>query len=136
MRVLFLTYQAGGTGLNLQRANHQVELDPPGYTDALNIQAQARVWRVRQTRMVIKHCLISEDTHEERMLHIQAMKRAMWQEMMERTPDANILTRKKKEMEKQEVFLVQSDSDSSDDDSTMEFLTSQWQHALDLSSWS
>lgn len=129
MRVLFLTYQAGGTGLNLQRANHQVELDPPGYTDALNIQAQARVWRVRQTRMVIKHCLISEDTHEERMLHIQAMKRAMWQEMMERTPDANILTRKK------EVFLVESDEES-DDDSSIEFLTSQWQHALDLSSWS
>jgi SNF2 family DNA or RNA helicase len=74
--VLLISLKAGGTGLNLTAADHVFLLDP-WWNPAAEDQAADRAHRIGQTRPVFVHRLVAEDTVEERILALQARKRAL-----------------------------------------------------------
>jgi superfamily II DNA or RNA helicase len=74
--VLLLSLQAGGSGLNLTAADHVFLLDP-WWNPAVEDQAADRAHRIGQTRPVLVHRLVASDTVEERVLALQASKRAL-----------------------------------------------------------
>ncbi|PKN56253.1 MAG: helicase [Deltaproteobacteria bacterium HGW-Deltaproteobacteria-14] len=74
--VMLLSLKAGGTGLNLTAADHVMLLDP-WWNPAVEDQAADRAHRIGQERPVVVHRLVSQDTVEERILGLQAKKRAL-----------------------------------------------------------
>lgn len=72
--VFLLSLKAGGTGLNLTRADYVFHLDP-WWNPAAEDQATDRAHRIGQQRPVVSYKLIAEDTVEERILELQARKR-------------------------------------------------------------
>ena len=74
--VMLVSLKAGGTGLNLTAADHVFMLDP-WWNPAVEDQAADRAHRIGQTRPVIVHRLIAEDTVEGRILELQGRKRAL-----------------------------------------------------------
>ncbi|RIK99772.1 MAG: helicase, partial [Proteobacteria bacterium] len=74
--VLLLSLQAGGTGLNLTAADHVFLLDP-WWNPAVEDQAADRTHRIGQEKPVLVHRLVAADTVEERVLALQASKRAL-----------------------------------------------------------
>ncbi len=74
--VLAVSLRAGGTGLNLVRANHVVHFDR-WWNPAVEDQASDRVWRIGQTRGVVVHTLVCPGTIEERIAGIIESKRAL-----------------------------------------------------------
>ncbi|HKP61238.1 MAG TPA: DEAD/DEAH box helicase [Polyangiales bacterium] len=75
-RVMLVSLKAGGTGLNLTAADHVFLLDP-WWNPAVEDQAADRAHRIGQERPVLVHRLVAEETVEERMLTLQAKKRAL-----------------------------------------------------------
>ncbi|MGH8480070.1 MAG: SNF2-related protein [Gammaproteobacteria bacterium] len=73
---LFLTTDAGSTGLNLQNASVVINCDLP-WNPARLEQRIARAWRKHQTRPVTVIHLVSEGTIEHRMLGTLAQKQAL-----------------------------------------------------------
>jgi SNF2 family DNA or RNA helicase len=71
---LFLTTNAGSTGLNLQAANTIVNVDLP-WNPAVLEQRIARAHRMGQTRNVQVYVLVTEKTIEEKLLSTLAAKR-------------------------------------------------------------
>jgi superfamily II DNA or RNA helicase len=74
--VLAVSLRAGGTGLNLIRANHVIHFDR-WWNPAVEDQASDRVWRIGQTRGVVVHTLVCPGTIEERIAAIIEAKRAL-----------------------------------------------------------
>jgi hypothetical protein len=74
--LLLATLKAGGTGLNLTRADHVFLLDP-WWNPAAEDQAADRAHRIGQKRPVLVHRLIAKDTIDERLLLLQEHKRAL-----------------------------------------------------------
>jgi len=74
--VLLISLKAGGTGLNLTAADHVFLLDP-WWNPAVEDQAADRAHRIGQTRPVLVHKLIAEDTVEARILELQQRKRSL-----------------------------------------------------------
>jgi SNF2 family DNA or RNA helicase len=74
--VLAVSLRAGGTGLNLVRANHVIHFDR-WWNPAVEDQASDRVWRIGQTRGVVVHTLVCPGTIEERIASIIDAKRAL-----------------------------------------------------------
>jgi SNF2 family DNA or RNA helicase len=74
--VLLISLKAGGTGLNLTEADHVFLLDP-WWNPAVEDQAADRAHRIGQTRPVMVHRLIAQDTVEEGILKLQQKKRAI-----------------------------------------------------------
>lgn len=74
--VLLISLKAGGTGLNLTAADHVFLLDP-WWNPAAEDQAADRAHRIGQDRPVFVHRLVAKDTVEERILALQARKRAL-----------------------------------------------------------
>ncbi len=74
--VMLISLKAGGTGLNLTRADHVFLLDP-WWNPAVEDQAADRAHRIGQERPVLVHRLVAEDTVEERLLTLQERKRAL-----------------------------------------------------------
>ena len=70
---VFLSTDAGATGLNLQNASVVINCDLP-WNPAKLEQRIARAWRKQQTRPVTVINLISENTIEHRMLDTLALK--------------------------------------------------------------
>ncbi len=70
---LFLSSDAGATGLNLQAANVVINMDLP-WNPAKLEQRIARAWRKQQTRQVNVINLVCESSIEHRMLSILAQK--------------------------------------------------------------
>merc|ERR1711909_130597 len=66
-QVMLLSLQAGGVGLNLVGANHLFLLDMH-WNPQLERQACDRIYRVGQTKDVIIHKFLCEDTIERRIL--------------------------------------------------------------------
>ncbi len=62
--VFIISIKAGGTGLNLTRANQVIHYDR-WWNPAVENQASDRAWRIGQTRAVFVHRLTSEGTLEE-----------------------------------------------------------------------
>ena len=83
---VFLSTDAGATGLNLQGASIVVNCDLP-WNPAKLEQRIARAWRKYQTRAVTVVNLISENTIEHRMLATLADKRALAGGVLDREGD-------------------------------------------------
>ena len=73
---LFLTSDAGATGLNLQVANIVINVDLP-WNPAKLEQRIARAWRKHQKRAVQVINLVCENSIEHRILHILSQKKAL-----------------------------------------------------------
>ena len=71
--VLAAQIQSGGTGLNIQSAS-VVVLCEPQYKPSIENQAIARAYRMGQSRNVLVHRLLCEDTIDERIMQILARK--------------------------------------------------------------
>jgi len=74
--VMLISLKAGGTGLNLTAADHVFLIDP-WWNPAVEDQAADRAHRIGQERPVFVHRLVAEKTVEERILELQAKKRAI-----------------------------------------------------------
>jgi superfamily II DNA or RNA helicase len=74
---LFLvSLKAGGVGLNLTAAEYVFLLDP-WWNPAVEMQAIDRTHRIGQVKPVFAYRLVARDTVEERILELQAQKRAL-----------------------------------------------------------
>src|SRR6185437_12196785 len=74
---VFLSTDAGGTGLNLQAASHLVNLDLP-WNPAVLAQRMGRVHRIGQRRSVNVVLMVSEASFEERLEATLDAKRALF----------------------------------------------------------
>jgi superfamily II DNA or RNA helicase len=74
--VFLLSLKAGGTGLNLTRADHVVHVDR-WWNPAVEDQATDRAHRIGQTRPVQVHRLITQGTVEERVAELLRRKRSL-----------------------------------------------------------
>nr|WP_246300073.1 DEAD/DEAH box helicase [Nocardioides panaciterrulae] len=74
--VFLLSLKAGGTGLNLTRADHVVHVDR-WWNPAVEEQATDRAYRIGQTRPVQVHRLITRGTIEERIAELLQRKRVL-----------------------------------------------------------
>ncbi|MBL9107443.1 MAG: DEAD/DEAH box helicase [Myxococcales bacterium] len=90
--VMLVSLKAGGTGLNLTAADHVFLLDP-WWNPAVEDQAADRAHRIGQTRSVLVHKLVAEDTVETRILELQQHKRALAEAALAGADAAATLTR-------------------------------------------
>ncbi len=74
--VFLLSLKAGGTGLNLTRADHVVHVDR-WWNPAVEEQATDRAYRIGQTRPVQVHRMMMRGTVEEKVGELLARKRAL-----------------------------------------------------------
>ncbi len=74
--VFLLSLKAGGTGLNLTRADHVVHLDR-WWNPAVEEQATDRAHRIGQTKPVQVHRMVTHGTIEEKIAELLARKRAL-----------------------------------------------------------
>jgi superfamily II DNA or RNA helicase len=74
--VMLLSLKAGGTGLNLTAASYVFLLDP-WWNPAAEDQAADRAHRIGQDKPVMIYRLVARDTVEERVIELQARKRAL-----------------------------------------------------------
>lgn len=93
-RIFILSLKAGGTGLNLTRANHVFHFDR-WWNPAVENQATDRAFRIGQTRNVQVHKFVCTGTLEERINELIESKKAL----AEQTVDAG------------EQWLTQLDTD-------------------------
>jgi len=74
--LFLISLKAGGSGLNLTGANVVIHFDP-WWNPAVEDQATDRAHRIGQTRSVYSIKLVTAGTVEERVLQLQARKRAL-----------------------------------------------------------
>jgi SNF2 family DNA or RNA helicase len=74
--VFLISLKAGGTGLTLTRADTVIHYDP-WWNPAVEAQATDRAHRIGQDKNVFVYKLISSGTVEERMVQLQARKKAL-----------------------------------------------------------
>jgi superfamily II DNA or RNA helicase len=74
--VFLLSLKAGGTGLNLTRADHVIHFDR-WWNPAVEDQATDRAHRIGQTRAVQVHRLVTEGTIEQKVGQLLQRKRAL-----------------------------------------------------------
>jgi superfamily II DNA or RNA helicase len=75
-KVFLISLKAGGLGLNLTAADYIFLLDP-WWNPAVESQAIDRAHRIGQTRPVFAYRIIARNTVEEKVLQLQAQKRAL-----------------------------------------------------------
>ncbi|UDY23366.1 DEAD/DEAH box helicase [Nocardioides sp. Kera G14] len=85
--VFLLSLKAGGTGLNLTRADHVVHVDR-WWNPAVEDQASDRAWRIGQTKPVQVHRLVMRGTLEERIALLLEHKRALAEAVLGRGESA------------------------------------------------
>ncbi|MCK6550580.1 DEAD/DEAH box helicase [Myxococcota bacterium] len=90
--VMIVSLKAGGTGLNLTAADHVFLLDP-WWNPAVEDQAADRAHRIGQERPVMVYRIVAKDTVEERILELQAKKRAIAETALGEAGAAASLTR-------------------------------------------
>jgi superfamily II DNA or RNA helicase len=74
--ILLASLKAGGVGLNLTAADTVIHVDP-WWNPAVQAQASARAHRIGQDQPVFVYQLVALGSIEERMLELQARKRAL-----------------------------------------------------------
>jgi SNF2 family DNA or RNA helicase len=74
--LFLISLKAGGYGLNLTAASYVFLLDP-WWNPAVEMQAIDRVHRIGQQRTVNAYRLVCRGTVEERLLQLQAQKKAL-----------------------------------------------------------
>ena len=77
---VFLSTDAGGTGLNLQSADTVINLEVP-WNPAVLEQRVARVHRLGQHRPVQVFHFVTRDSIEERVVRVVEQKRSLFQEL-------------------------------------------------------
>ncbi|MEQ8768631.1 MAG: SNF2-related protein [Planctomycetota bacterium] len=75
-QIFVLSLKAGGTGLNLTRANHVFHFDR-WWNPAVEDQATDRAFRIGQKRLVQVHKLVTLGTLEEKIDHMLIQKKAL-----------------------------------------------------------
>jgi len=70
----FISLKAGGTGLNLTRADYVIHLDP-WWNPAVEAQASDRAWRMGQSKPVTVYRIITQGSIEEKILELHAEKK-------------------------------------------------------------
>jgi len=83
--VFLISLRAGGTGLNLTAADTVIHFDP-WWNPALEAQATDRAYRIGQKNPVFVYKLITVGTIEEKILMLQQKKRALFEGILEGTP--------------------------------------------------
>ncbi|HEX4453630.1 MAG TPA: DEAD/DEAH box helicase, partial [Kofleriaceae bacterium] len=104
---LFLTTNAGSTGLNLQAANTVINVDLP-WNPAVLEQRIARAHRMGQTQPVCVFVLVTEQTLEENLLTTLSSKRELAMAALDpesRVADVDIRTQADDIKEKLEILL-------------------------------
>lgn len=81
IRVFLISLKAGGTGLNLTEADY-VYLVDPWWNPAVENQAIDRSYRIGQDKAVMAVRLICPDTIEEKIVKLQATKRALSNDLL------------------------------------------------------
>ncbi|MBE9126717.1 MULTISPECIES: DEAD/DEAH box helicase [unclassified Coleofasciculus] len=81
-RILILSLKAGGTGLNLTRANHVFHIDR-WWNPAVENQATDRAFRIGQTRNVQVHKFVCNGTLEEKINDIIESKKQLAEQTVE-----------------------------------------------------
>ena len=76
VRAMILSLKAGGTGLNLTAANQVIHYDL-WWNPAVETQATDRAFRIGQTKNVLVHRLLTENTFEERINKMLQSKRGL-----------------------------------------------------------
>lgn len=104
---VFLSTDAGSTGLNLQAASTVINLDLP-WNPAVLEQRIARVFRIGQVRQVQVVNMVSTGTIEERMLATLAFKTGLFEGVLDGGEDSVVLSDAKFE---KVVQLVESSVD-------------------------
>lgn len=74
--VFLISLKAGGTGLNLTRADTVIHYDP-WWNTAAEQQATDRAYRIGQDKPVFVYKLLTRDTVEERILSLQRSKQSL-----------------------------------------------------------
>ena len=74
--MFLLSLKAGGTGLNLTRADHVIHFDR-WWNPAVEDQATDRAYRIGQTKPVQVHRMVTRGTIEERIAELLTRKRAL-----------------------------------------------------------
>ncbi|MCY4618658.1 MAG: DEAD/DEAH box helicase [Chloroflexi bacterium] len=82
LNVLVLQVKAGGTGIDLFRANHVVHFDS-WWNPATQNQATARAHRIGQQRAVFEQTLVAVDTVEERIQSLLDSKRDLFLDVVD-----------------------------------------------------
>jgi superfamily II DNA or RNA helicase len=90
--VMLLSLKAGGTGLNLTAADHVFLVDP-WWNPAVEDQAADRAHRIGQDKPVMVYRMVARDTVEERILELQARKRALADAALSEAGGAAAITR-------------------------------------------
>ncbi|MFN0249893.1 MAG: SNF2-related protein [Kofleriaceae bacterium] len=90
--VMLLSLKAGGTGLNLTAADHVFLVDP-WWNPAVEDQAADRAHRIGQDKPVMVYRMVARDTVEERILELQAKKRALADAALSEAGGAAAITR-------------------------------------------
>lgn len=94
VRVFLISLKAGGTGLNLTKAEYVFLIDP-WWNPAVENQAIDRAHRIGQDNKVVAVRLITPNTIEEKILELQSRKKELVQELVH--TDTNILKQLTKE---------------------------------------
>jgi superfamily II DNA or RNA helicase len=81
--VFLLSLKAGGTGLNLTRADHVIHVDR-WWNPAVEDQATDRAYRIGQTKPVQVHRFITEGTIEEKIAELLARKKSLADSVLSR----------------------------------------------------
>lgn len=79
--LMLLSLKVGGVGLNLTAADTVIHLDP-WWNPAVQAQASARAHRIGQDKPVFVHHLLVQGSIEERILALQARKKALAEGVM------------------------------------------------------
>jgi SNF2 family DNA or RNA helicase len=90
--VFLLSLKAGGTGLNLTKADYVFHLDP-WWNPAVEDQATDRAHRIGQENPVVSCRLIAENTVEERIIELQERKRELVRAALDEEALAKSITR-------------------------------------------
>ncbi|CEF63228.1 Transcription termination factor 2 [Strongyloides ratti] len=83
-RIMLLSLNAGGLGLNLIGANHIFILDPH-WNPFMEDQACDRIYRIGQSKNVFINKFICKNTIEQRVLHLQGKKRELSNTFLKKT---------------------------------------------------
>lgn len=83
--IFLISLRAGGTGLNLTAADTVIHFDP-WWNPALEAQATDRAYRIGQRNPVFVYKLITSGTIEEKIVMLQQKKRALFEGILEGTP--------------------------------------------------
>ena len=99
VKVFLISLKAGGFGLNLTEADYVFHYDP-WWNPAVEMQATDRTHRIGQNKNVFVYKFITKNSIEEKILHLQAKKQKIVQEII--STESSLL----KNLTKQDINIL------------------------------